>query len=52
MRERPPDRRSISPGGCMGVAQERTCSRSDEAHEMGKAQARVGAEERRPRDSP
>lgn len=51
MRERPADGRSVSPGRCFGVAQGRTCSRSDEAHEMGKAQAKVGAEERRPRDS-
>lgn len=51
MRERPLDRRPISPGGCLGISQERTCSRSDEAHEMGKAQVRVWAEERRPRDS-
>lgn len=39
------------PGGCFGVTQERTCSQSDEAHEMGKAQMKVGAEERRPWDS-
>ena len=45
------DRRSVSPGGCCGVAQGRSCSRSDEAHEMGNAQAKVGAEERGPRDS-
>ena len=43
--------RSTSPGGCFGVTQERTCSQSDEAHEMGKAQMKVGAEERRPWDS-